>query len=116
MALTHLEPGQLLCRLESIEDGGCAEVRRVAAEEGPPVIVVRKAQMAWAYVNRCPHFSLPLNAAPNRFLTFAPHRIMCAYHCAVFRFEDGVCIEGPAQGMRLDAIPVTVVDGDVIAA
>lgn len=114
--LRHLGPGKLLCRLDSIEDGGCTEVPSIGTGDGLRVIVVRKAQTAWAYVNRCPHFSLPLNAAPDRFLTFAPHRLMCAYHCAVFRFEDGVCIEGPAQGMRLDAIPVTVVDGDVIAA
>ncbi len=114
--LTPPERGRLLCRLDSIEDGGCSEVDGVAAEGDLRVIVVRKAGMAWGYVNRCPHFSLPLNSAPNRFLTFAPHRLMCAYHCAVFRFEDGVCIEGPALGMRLDAIPVTVVDGDVIAA
>jgi nitrite reductase/ring-hydroxylating ferredoxin subunit len=114
--LTRLGPGRLLCRLDSIEDGGCTELRCGEAEEDLRVIVVRKAGMAWAYINRCPHFSLPLNAVPNRFLTFPPHRLMCAYHCAVFRFEDGVCIEGPAQGMRLDAIPVTVVGGDVIAA
>jgi len=114
--LTQIEPGRWLCRLESIKDGGCTEVRWMAAADELRVIVVRKAAMAWAYVNQCPHFSLPLNATPNRFLTFPPHRLMCAYHCAVFRFEDGVCIEGPAQGMRLDVIPVTVVDGDVIAA
>jgi nitrite reductase/ring-hydroxylating ferredoxin subunit len=38
---------------------------------------------------------------------------MCAYHCAVYRFEDGVCIDGPAVGLRLDALPIEVVDGEV---
>ena len=41
---------------------------------------------------------------------------MCAFHCAVFRFADGVCVEGPALGMHLAAVPVRVDNGDVVVA
>jgi nitrite reductase/ring-hydroxylating ferredoxin subunit len=40
-------------------------------------------------------------------------RVMCAYHCAVFRLADGFCTEGPAQGMSLDRVPVMVSGGEV---
>ena len=43
-------------------------------------------------------------------------RIMCAYHCSVFRLQDGVCIDGPANGMALDAVSVEVRDGQVFLA
>nr|WP_244106148.1 Rieske (2Fe-2S) protein [Paraburkholderia phenazinium] len=34
--------------------------------------------------------------------------LMCAHHSALFRFEDGHCIEGPCAGANLDAIQVAV--------
>jgi nitrite reductase/ring-hydroxylating ferredoxin subunit len=33
---------------------------------------------------------------------------MCAHHSALFRFEDGHCIEGPCAGANLDAMKVEV--------
>jgi nitrite reductase/ring-hydroxylating ferredoxin subunit len=84
-----------------------------AAASAEDVIVMRSGSHAWAYVNRCPHFSLPLNASPNHFLVLGGGRIMCAFHCAVFRFEDGECIEGPAFGMSLQRVPVHLIDGEI---
>lgn len=77
---------------------------------------MRGAGRVWAYVNVCPHFSLPLNSQPNTFLIVGERQVMCAYHCAVFNFADGLCIEGPAEGLSLDAVPVNLVDGDVLVA
>jgi maleylacetate reductase len=34
--------------------------------------------------------------------------LMCAHHSALFRFEDGHCIEGPCAGANLDAVQVAV--------
>ena len=34
--------------------------------------------------------------------------LMCAHHSALFRFEDGHCIEGPCAGASLDALKVEV--------
>jgi nitrite reductase/ring-hydroxylating ferredoxin subunit len=39
--------------------------------------------------------------------------MMCAHHSALFRFEDGHCIEGPCEGARLTAVGIRVVDGEV---
>lgn len=114
---TSIAPaGSPLCRLEAIEDGDCAEISCGTGAAAPRLILMRSAGSVWAYINRCPHFSLPLNAETGRFLIVGLRQIMCAYHCAVFRFEDGLCIEGPAKGMSLDPVPVSVIDGTVIVA
>jgi nitrite reductase/ring-hydroxylating ferredoxin subunit len=100
----------VLCRLADIPDGDCLEVH--VGERS--FMVARSGANVWAYVNVCPHFSLPLNSQPNEFLVVGERRVMCAYHCAIFRFEDGRCIEGPAEGLGLDALPVEVVAGNVV--
>ena len=98
-----------LCSLDAVPDGDCLEV--VHGERS--IVVMRSAGRVWAYRNVCPHFSLPLNAQPNEFLIIGERRVMCAFHCAVFRFDDGLCIEGPAEGLRLDPVPVEIVGSEV---
>jgi nitrite reductase/ring-hydroxylating ferredoxin subunit len=109
-------PGFKLCQREAIPDGGCLEVRCGQGADDLRLLVMRSAETVWAYVNRCPHFSLPLNARPNTFLITGQRQIMCAFHCAVFNFEDGRCVEGPAMGMGLESVPVTVHNGDILVA
>jgi nitrite reductase/ring-hydroxylating ferredoxin subunit len=119
---TAPESGSRLCRLDAIGDGDCREIRCAVAggsgdsSETVSLVVMRSGALAWAYRNVCPHFSLPLNSEPDRFLVIAERRVMCAYHCAIFRFEDGMCIEGPALGMALTPVAVRIVDGEVIVA
>lgn len=109
-------PGLRLCRLDAIQDGDCLEIQYGVGEDALSLVVMRSAGRAWAYLNVCPHFSLPLNAQPNSFLIAGERQVMCAYHCAIFKFEDGMCVEGPALGMSLDAVAVRIVDGDVVVA
>jgi nitrite reductase/ring-hydroxylating ferredoxin subunit len=33
---------------------------------------------------------------------------MCAHHSAMFRFEDGLCVDGPCQGASLIRFPLRV--------
>ncbi len=113
MILAGVAAGTLLCRLDAITDNGCIDVQVGVEESTERVIVVRSGCRAWAYLNRCPHFSLPLNSTPNHFLVVGAGRVMCAFHCAVFRFEDGACIEGPAFGMNLQRVPVHLIDGEI---
>lgn len=101
---------RVLCRLGEIPDGDCIEVH----VDDRSLMVARSGEQVWAYVNVCPHFSLPLNSQPNEFLVVGERRVMCAYHCAIFRFDDGHCIEGPAEGLGLEPVAVDVVDGEVV--
>jgi nitrite reductase/ring-hydroxylating ferredoxin subunit len=50
---------------------------------------------------------------PDRFLDRRREMIVCSAHGARFRIEDGVCVSGPCLGDVLEAVAVTVVDGEI---
>lgn len=77
------------------------------------MFVVRQGAGARAYVNSCPHYSLPLNHRPDQFLSRDGDRIMCRQHLALFAIEDGSCLDGACEGRGLEAIPVQLV-GDTL--
>src|SRR5271170_7088908 len=103
----------VLCALADIPDGGACERARPNADARPAVLLLRRDRQVWAYANRCPHFSVPLNYEPGVFFTYERELLMCAHHSAMFRFEDGFCVDGPCQGSWLDCVPIEV-DGDVV--
>ncbi len=94
-------------------DGGCKELNYGQGDAAFRLLLYRGAELVRAFVNCCPHFSLPLNARPDKFLLLNDGRIMCAHHCAVFRLEDGHCLDGPAKGLNLEVVPVAIM-GDQI--
>ena len=95
-----------LCLLEEVPDGGARVID--AVRTGVSIVVWRRGEHAWAYVNRCPHFSVPLDFEPGTISCYRAQVLMCAHHSALFRFEDGYCIEGPCAGATLDALTVGV--------
>ncbi len=95
-----------LCGLQDIPDGSCKEFVFGSGKDALRLLVFRDQAEAWGYVNICPHFHIPLNSKPDRFMITDTRRIMCAYHCSVFRFEDGYCTEGPGKGMHLEAVAI----------
>ncbi|HTJ91671.1 MAG TPA: Rieske 2Fe-2S domain-containing protein [Pararobbsia sp.] len=100
-----------LCTLADIADG-CAMA--VQVDDNTQYVVVRRGSDAWAYLNRCPHFSIPLDFEPGVFCTYDANTLMCAHHSAMFRFEDGLCVDGPCQGAALTKVDVVVLDGHVV--
>jgi nitrite reductase/ring-hydroxylating ferredoxin subunit len=105
--------GHWLCAAEAVPDGGCIE-RPCGEEQGAlTLLLYRSGPEVKAFVNCCPHFSLPLNARPGEFLLMSEGRIMCAHHCAIFRLRDGQCVDGPAGKTALEAVRVEVRDGQV---
>lgn len=95
-----------LCRFSEVPDGGACVIDEERA--GRPVVVVRRGQQVWAYVNRCPHFSVPLDFEPGTVFCYKAQVLMCAHHSALFRFDDGRCIEGPCEGAALEAVLVEI--------
>ncbi|MCF8482041.1 MAG: Rieske 2Fe-2S domain-containing protein [Rhodospirillum sp.] len=77
------------------------------------VFVVRHDSGVRGYVNRCPHNRIPLDFKPDDFLNLGKTHIQCATHGALFLMGDGLCVEGPCRGKRLDAFPVTVLNGRI---
>ena len=102
-----------LCRLDDLTDNS-------AQGFGPPnggftgLFAVRRGGQVFVYVNSCPHIGVPLDWAPDRFLSTDGSRIVCSMHGAEFRIEDGFCTAGPCQDEHLEAVPVTMEDGTVM--
>ena len=107
--------GTVLGPLSAIADGGAREFTFGGGKAPFRMFVVRRGMRAWGYVNVCPHFSLPLNYRPDEFLCSDGTLIMCTMHFALFRIEDGLCVEGSCVGHYLDLVPLTM-NGEGILA
>ncbi len=103
--------GQVLCRLEEIEDGQAKGFTLGQGLEARGVFVVREGARAFGYVNSCPHLGTPLDWQGDRFISLDSGLIMCATHGALFEIEGGLCVDGPCVGENLEPAPV-VIDGD----
>lgn len=108
--------GQAICSIEEVPDGHCKEIRFGEGTYALSFLVHRSRAGVKAYVNRCPHFSLPLNARPDQFVMMDGARVMCAFHGAVFRLDSGYCEAGPAASSFLETVEVIVRDGSVCIA
>jgi nitrite reductase/ring-hydroxylating ferredoxin subunit len=99
--------------MEDIPDGGA---RGFSAPAGgfTGLFAVRRGERAYVYVNSCPHLGVPLDWAPDRFLTADGQRIVCATHGAEFGIEDGVCLRGPCLGDALEPVMIQVKDGEIL--
>ena len=101
-------PGTPLAPLSAIPDGEGKEFVFGDPKGGFRMFVVRTGDAVVGYVNICPHFSLPLNYRPDEFMNSDGTLIMCTMHFALFRIEDGLCVDGSCVGHYLDPVPLTV--------
>lgn len=67
------------------------------------MVVLKCADGPRAFVNLCPHYSMPLDAGTGTFRNEAG-LLECLQHFALFRPEDGACIAGACLGSGLDPI------------
>jgi nitrite reductase/ring-hydroxylating ferredoxin subunit len=113
-----------------LQDGRREGVKRLCAEadisegqgrgfvfgggtERAAVFVIRWRGALHGYRNVCPHVGTPLDWPENRFFDSAGEYLMCGTHGAVFRPEDGACIEGPCSGRALARIALKIEDGAI---
>ena len=64
-------------------------------------MAIRRGADIFIYENSCPHRRLPLDFNPGQFLDTEQKHIHCTNHLALFRIDDGTCIEGPCKGASL---------------
>ena len=113
-------PGEVtLCRLEEIEDGQAhGFVLPAAAGAGHAreveILVYRSGDELRGFLNECPHIGAPMEWMPNRFMSEDGRHLRCANHGALFRPEDGYCVEGPCEGDSLKPVSIALRDGMVI--
>jgi nitrite reductase/ring-hydroxylating ferredoxin subunit len=102
-----------LCRLDDIPDGGAKGFTVPGIGEAGELFVVRRGERVFAYVNSCPHVGTPLEFVADQFLNLDRTLIQCSTHGALFRIEDGYCVDGPCSGDALEALEAEVRDGQV---
>ena len=106
-------PGTDLGALGEVPDGGA---RFLDFGSGPAVfrlLLLRSEAQVFAYVNRCPHFGVPLAQQPEQ-MPLKPHQsFSCNVHYARFRWQDGRCEFGDCEGESLLAIPVRIDAGRI---
>lgn len=112
--------GTVICRLGEIPDGTGREFRFGGADDTDHkpfrLIVVRRGLEAWAYVNQCAHFLVPLNVLSDYTFVDRGH-IVCQVHYARYAMDSGACVRGDCEGESLISIPIRIdADHQVIIA
>jgi nitrite reductase/ring-hydroxylating ferredoxin subunit len=106
-----VRPGDVLCRLDELEDPGSRGFVMLRDGEEEEIFIVRVGDKAFGYVNVCPHRFLPLNWKPDVFLNFQKTRILCVVHAATFDMCDGSYLGGPCPGQDLETVPLHIENG-----
>jgi len=101
----------ILCALDDIEDPGGKGFEPDGREN---FFVIRQGGNVYGYVNSCPHYGATLEWKDDTFLTYEKDLIQCSLHWALFRIDDGYCVNGPCTGASLKQMPVRVEDGNVV--
>ncbi|APH58569.1 Rieske (2Fe-2S) protein [Granulibacter bethesdensis] len=106
---------RFLCHVQDLSDPG--------AKGFPPapggffgLFAIRRGDDVRVYVNACPHIGVPLEWAPDRFLSSDGQHIVCGTHGALFDLLSGACQAGPCKGDHLTMVPVTIENGAVYVA
>lgn len=111
------DPGVLLhtMPLELLQRRKCATFSAYRGERPVQGLVVWHAGGAVAWLNRCPHWGIPLDAASSEIFVEIDgvDRLRCASHGAEFAIDSGVCESGPCEGDRLSPLRVEV-DGNIV--
>ena len=78
------------------------------------LLLLRVDDQVHAFVNRCPHFGVPLAAKQAQLISKPGISLTCNVHYARFRWSDGVCESGECKGEGLMPVPLHVSEaGDI---
>ncbi|MDZ7923255.1 MAG: Rieske 2Fe-2S domain-containing protein [Marinagarivorans sp.] len=69
-----------------------------------------------AYINSCPHLSIPLEWQKHDFLEPDSGLIRCSTHGALFLPSTGECVSGPCVGDALTPVAISITDGSISLA
>lgn len=124
--LPHLRSGTTVCEASLVSAGQARSVKialphAVAAGDEVPVIDLLVLRLAdgglRVYLNRCPHFGLPLNVrADYEFLNDEGDEVVlrCQHHYMDFSPATGEGLSFECRGDALSDVPVTERDGQIV--
>ena len=101
-----------LCHIDEIAEGDSKGL----SWGQQSLIAIKQQGQLYLYLNRCPHRGVGLEWQPDRFLDSEGLFIQCSTHGALFRIENGHCIQGPCQGQALQPISFTIEQGIICIA
>ena len=104
-----------ICNLNDIEDGESLGLSVEIAGNSTMLIVIRRAENAFVYVNSCPHIGAPLDLQPGKFLSHDKKHIICSTHGALFELDTGHCTFGPCKDDHLDVLPTGIENGEILS-
>jgi nitrite reductase/ring-hydroxylating ferredoxin subunit len=104
-----------LCLLHELPDGAARGFHVVHPSGARDLLVVRSGDQVHAYENRCPHRGITLDWVEGRFMSADGQHLQCATHGALFRPQDGLCIQGPCTGDSLCKIEIEREDATLFA-
>ncbi len=105
---------QFVAYTKDIPEGSSRKIKLKNGEETQEGFVIRQNNRFFAYWNRCPHISLPLDWGSEDFLTSDGKYSICRNHGALFQIETGECVDGPCVGESLEKIPLKVVGNKIM--
>ncbi|HVY07604.1 MAG TPA: Rieske 2Fe-2S domain-containing protein [Burkholderiales bacterium] len=108
------EAKRLICASVDLAERGSGVRFSVVSPKGPQAaFVVRYRGKVHAYLNRCAHVHVELDAEEGKFFDFAGLYLVCGTHGAAYVPESGYCAIGPCKGLRLHKLAVEERDGGV---
>ena len=108
------EDKRLICASQDLPERGIGVRFTVETFRGTtPAFVVRYRGKVQAYLNRCAHVRVELDAQPGEFFDYSGLYLVCSTHGAAYVPESGYCIGGPCKGQRLTKLAVDEHDGNV---
>ncbi len=108
-----MKKATILCQLNAIPDPGSRGFSIEINGHTREIMVLRRNDRVYGYLNSCPHTGASLDWQPGQFLNLDNTLIICAVHGAEFRIEDGYCVGGPCDGDALTAVTLGM-DGENI--
>lgn len=112
--LLETPAGVKLGALEIVRDGGARNFVLEIRGQYFHGFVIRRGVIVHGFVDQCPHMNVPLSQKLDDYLTPSGDHIVCSWHGALFRIENGFCVGGPCQGQSLRAWPVANIDGSIV--
>jgi nitrite reductase/ring-hydroxylating ferredoxin subunit len=89
----------VVCASSALQEQGSAVSFEVwIGGRAQRAFAVRYGGVAHAYLNRCTHVAIEMDAVPDRFFDLTGHWLMCSTHGAVYRPDTGQCAGGPCRG------------------
>jgi nitrite reductase/ring-hydroxylating ferredoxin subunit len=110
-----LSRGKVIASAEDLVDGTTKKFQLRCGRQSIEGILVRHEGGFYAYVNRCCHIPMPMDWVDNQFFTEDKRYLICATHGATYEPTTGECVWGPCYGGALQAVPIEITNGKVLA-